>query len=159
MKPARFFCAVLWLTLPALATAQTTLGRLFASPAERNAMEAQRGASGAPAAVAMPQPGMAIAPGDPNIPSPGMPASEAGGAAATVVAPPTQLVLSGTLRSSSGRSTVWLNDQPQHDGRNPYSRQGKSSVMVTLPSGKRVQLKAGQRYDLGAGQVKDVNEP
>jgi len=154
MRAARLrtLLALLMLALPAMAPAQTQLGRLFASPAEREAMEAQRGASSGPSAVNMPQPGEQTPPVDPNLPPAGAPA-------AAVAAEPTMLVLSGTLRSSSGRSTVWLNDQPQHDAQNPYSRPGKSAVTVTLPSGKRVQLKAGQRYDLGSGQVKDINEP
>lgn len=150
----RTLLALLVLALPAIAPAQTQLGRLFASPAEREAMEAQRGASSGPSAVNMPQSAEPTPPVDPNLPPAGALA-----AAAAVAAEPTMLVLSGTLRSSSGRSTVWLNDQPQHDAQNPYSRPGKSAVTVTLPSGKRVQLKAGQRYDLGSGQVKDINEP
>ncbi|WP_374360391.1 hypothetical protein [Pseudoduganella danionis] len=129
------------------------LGRLFATPAERDAMEAQRGAGTAPAAVAMPAPGVQPMPGDPNQPMAGNPA------AAPVAAAPTTLLMGGSMRSSSGRSTVWLNNVPQNDGLNRFSNTGKADLSVTLPSGQRIVLKPGQRYDLSAARVKDVNEP
>ncbi|MFC0168357.1 hypothetical protein ACFFKC_09710 [Pseudoduganella danionis] len=129
------------------------LGRLFATPAERDAMEAQRGAGTAPAAVAMPAPGVQPMPGDPNQPMAGNPAT------APVAAAPTTLLMGGSMRSSTGRSTVWLNNVPQNDGLNRFSNTGKADLSVTLPSGQRIVLKPGQRYDLSAARVKDVNEP
>jgi len=123
-----------------------TLGRLFATPAERDAMESQRGAGAAGAATTM----------VPAAPPPGyqpMPA------AAPPAGAPATLDMSGSLRSSSGRSTVWLNNVAQNDGQNSFSNAGASAVTVTLSNGKRVILKPGQRYDLNSSRVKDVNEP
>jgi hypothetical protein len=142
---------LLWLggaTAPA--QAQVALGRLFATPAERQAMEANRGASEAPppGSQGLPPEGQPI-PGAEGMPQPAAPAA------------PEALVMNGVLRSSSGRSTVWLNDVPQSGARNKLSKRGAASpaLTVTLPSGKKVILKAGQRYDLNEGRVKDVNEP
>ncbi|MYN47479.1 hypothetical protein GTP23_20755 [Pseudoduganella sp. FT93W] len=129
------------------------LGRLFATPAERDAMEAQRGASTAPAGVVMPPPGVPAMPADPNQAMAGNPA------AAPAAAAPVTLLMGGSMRSSSGRSTVWLNNVPQNDGLNRFSNSGKADLSVTLPSGQRIVLKPGQRYDLSAARVKDVNEP
>lgn len=69
--------------------------------------------------------------------------------------------MNGVLRSSSGRSTVWLNNVPQSGAQNKLSTRGKKSqaLTVTLPSGKKVILQAGQRYDVNDGRVKDINEP
>jgi hypothetical protein len=82
--------------------------------------------------------------------------------AAPAAPPPAEtLVLNGVLRSSSGRSTIWLNDQPQRAGQATYARPARNGkgMTVTLPSGQRILLKPGQRYDLNEGKVKDVNEP
>ncbi len=134
-----------WLALPA-ASAAPVLGRLFASPAERAEMETHRGSS----AALMPQnglpPGQAEPAADPNAPP------------ADGQAPPA-LVMNGVLRSSSGRSTVWLNEVPQSGAHNHFANRRGGALTVTLPSGKRIVLKPGQRYDLGEGRVKDVNEP
>ncbi len=76
--------------------------------------------------------------------------------------PPPALVMSGVLRRSDNRTTVWLNDQPQYGAqRSTKQRAGAATpdVTVTLPSGKKVILKAGQRYDLNEGRIKDINEP
>jgi hypothetical protein len=69
--------------------------------------------------------------------------------------------MNGVLRTSSGRSTVWLNDVPQNAAQSKLTKRGPASpaLTVTLPSGKKVVLKAGQRYDLNEGRVKDINEP
>ncbi len=175
--------------------AQVTLGRLFATPAERATMDASRGASatlapnsqgqqpapgtpGGPAPVPVNVPaaaqyagGQPIASGGvaagapaaapPGMPPPGMPA--AGAAAGNEPPPPPPaLVMSGILRRSDNRTTVWLNDQPQYGAqRSTSQRKGAATpnVTVTLPSGRKVILKAGQRYDLNEGRVKDINEP
>lgn len=138
--------ALLWLGAAAApALAQVTLGRLFATPAERQAMEANRGQTQAPPPDAQGQP--------PMVP--------ADGQQAAAPAAPETLVMNGVLRSSSGRSTVWLNDVPQSGAQNKLSKRGTGApaLTVTLPSGKKVMLKAGQRYDLNEGRVKDINEP
>ena len=101
------------------------------------------GPGGAPPGAAG-SPGAAASPGTPAAP-----------------AAPESLVMNGVLRTSGGRSTVWLNDVPQSDTQNKLSKRGPASpaLTVTLPSGKKILLKAGQRYDLNEGRVKDINEP
>lgn len=147
------------LTAAAPAPAQVTLGRLFATPAERAAMEATRGAS---AALAPNTSGEQPAPGTPGGPPP--PATgEAGEASAGAPAAPPSLVMSGVLRRSGSRdTTVWLNGQPQRTAQNSQAPRGGAAtpgLRVTLPSGKKITLKPGQRYDLNEGRIKDVNEP
>lgn len=71
------------------------------------------------------------------------------------------LVMNGVLRTSNGRSTVWLNDIPQSGRQMKVVQRAHSAPQLTvqLPSGKKVLLKPGQRYDLAEGRVKDINEP
>jgi hypothetical protein len=179
-----------WLALTP-AQAQVNLGRLFATPAERQQLDANRGKTQAlapnsqgqqaDADVSGPAPGprpgendplsskgyadqRGGAPGARSVPAPGAPAAAGGaqaGAASATPAEPDALVMNGVLRTSSGRSTVWLNDVPQNAAQNKLTRRGPASpaLTVTLPSGKKVVLKAGQRYDLNEGRVKDINEP
>ena len=75
--------------------------------------------------------------------------------------PPETLVMNGVLRTSNGRSTVWLNDVPQSGRQMKVVQRAHSAPQLTvqLPSGKKVLLKPGQRYDLAEGRVKDINEP
>ncbi|WP_143067989.1 hypothetical protein [Duganella sp. CF517] len=151
------------------------MGRLFNTPAERLALDANRGkvvsttVSGPPVA----QPGFpsdyALPPGVPgSMPPAGAPGMQPGmtppGAAPGIdpEAPPPapqQLEMNGVVRSSSGRSTVWLNNVPQSGPRNKFSNRNQKALTVTLPSGKKILLRPGQRYDLADGRVKDINEP
>ncbi|WP_432377424.1 hypothetical protein [Duganella sp. P38] len=155
LTAASLLAAALLMLAAAPAQAQVALGRLFATPAERAAMEANRGAAAAPAQNP-----------DGMQPPPGMPADPAGQEAAATSAPPPpppSLVMSGVLRRSGSRdTTVWLNGEPQYGAQGNLSqRKGAATpnLTVTLPSGKRVTLKPGQRYDLNEGRVKDINEP
>ena len=79
-------------------------------------------------------------------------------AAATTETVPEQLTMNGVLRSSNGRSTVWLNNVPQRGAANKFSNRDSKAVAVTLPSGRRIVLQPGQRYDLADGRVKDVGQ-
>ncbi|MDR7049290.1 hypothetical protein J2X54_001738 [Duganella sp. 3397] len=79
-------------------------------------------------------------------------------AAATTETVPEQLTMNGVLRSSNGRSTVWLNNVPQRGAANKFSNRDSKAVTVTLPSGRRIVLQPGQRYDLADGRVKDVSQ-
>jgi hypothetical protein len=153
---------------PLPAQAQVSLGRLFATPSERAALDANRGKAQAlaPDAQSQSQQGGAVPGTDTGVAGvPGQ--ADIGLPPATTPAsppPPEALVMNGVLRTSNGRSTVWLNDVPQSGAANTnskLSRRDKNApaVTVTLPSGKKVVLKAGQRYDLNEGRVKDVNEP
>ena len=149
------------------ACAQPSLGRLFNTPAERVALDANRGkvaaaANAAPvAAPSQPDFRPAGVPG--NMPPPGAPADMPPPIAADAPpAPPPapeQLEMNGVVRSSSGRSTVWLNNVPQSGPQNKFSNRNNKALTVTLPSGKKVLLRPGQRYDLADGRVKDINEP
>ena len=155
------------------AWADPNLGRLFNTPAERVALDANRGKAVAavnatPAAA--PSPSDFLPPGVPG--NMGAPAPQgqmpynaalatlaAGADAPATPPPPEQLELNGVVRSSSGRSTVWLNNMPQSGPQNKFSNRNKKALTVTLPSGKKVLLQPGQRYDLADGRVKDINEP
>ncbi|MBV6323384.1 hypothetical protein [Duganella violaceipulchra] len=155
---ARLRVAVLlaaWLALPAAAAAPPALGRLFATPAERAEMESHRGSS----AALMPQTGAEAEAAFGAAGTPPAAQAPAGAAPAAPPPPPPTLVMNGVLRSSSGDSTVWLNNVPQRGAQNHFANRGGSALTVTLPSGKRIVLKPGQRYDLGEGRIKDVNEP
>ncbi|MES2350349.1 MAG: hypothetical protein V4641_22490 [Pseudomonadota bacterium] len=133
--------------------AEPVMGRLFSTPAERAALEARRSAAAG---------GVVPAPESSAAAPTGVPADPNAAPAAPAAPPPAEtLVLNGVLRSSSGRSTIWLNDQPQRAGQATYARPARNGkgMTVTLPSGQRILLKPGQRYDLNEGKVKDVNEP
>lgn len=80
------------------------------------------------------------------------------GSAADTPPPSEQLTMNGVLRSSNGRSTVWLNNQPQRGAANKFINRDSKAVTVTLPSGRRIVLQPGQRYDLADGRVKDVSQ-
>jgi hypothetical protein len=132
------------------ASAQVTLGRLFATPAERDTMEASRGGR---AALLPNSQGVAPAPGTAGGPPMTDPNAAAAPAAAAPAAPPSTLTMTGVIRSSDNRSVVLLNGVPQ-----PGLKAG-ASVQVTMPSGRKILLKPGQRYDLNESRIKDVNEP
>jgi hypothetical protein len=123
-----------------------------------------KGADGSANAGSAPGPG-APGPGGPGPAGPGPGGANLQGSAAAKPAdppPPPAVVMSGVLRRSDNRTTVWLNDEPQYGvQKNLSQRRGATTpdVTITLPSGKKVRLKAGQRYDLNDGRVKDIDEP
>ncbi|WP_445234352.1 hypothetical protein [Duganella rhizosphaerae] len=152
--------------LPASAQ-QPALGRLFASPAERSALDRQRdaGPAAAPAMPgAAPLPGMADAAAQAQAQAQaaaqaqmaaGMPPPMAAQPTAPAAgAPPSSSVqLSGVLRGSSGRTTVWLNQVPQSDG----AKAGPgSAVSLRLSSGRQLILKPGQSFDPANGSVQEI---
>jgi hypothetical protein len=154
------------------AYADPGIGRLFNTPAERAALDANRGKAVAAAVGGPPGalPDYSLPPGVPgNMPPPGAQAMQPGmmqpgaapgmGAEAPPPPPPEQLEMNGVVRSSSGRSTVWLNNVPQSGPQNKFSNRNKKALTVTLPSGRKILLRPGQRYDLADGRVKDINEP
>nr|WP_315221748.1 hypothetical protein [uncultured Duganella sp.] len=167
------------LTACQFAYADPGIGRLFNTPAERAALDANRGKAvaatvGGPPGVL---PDYFLPPGVPgNMPPPGAQGAQPGIAQPGMMPPagtqgmdpdapppappaPEQLEMNGVVRSSSGRSTVWLNNVPQSGPQNKFSNRNKKALTVTLPSGKKVLLRPGQRYDLADGRVKDINEP
>ena len=114
------------------------LGRLFLSPEQRAQLDAQR--YGPPA----PDPALAAPPSPPPPPPP---------------APPVEL--NGVVQRSSGRSTVWLNQEAQNEPHNRLAR-GKSgapgTLTLRLSNGQVVLLKPGQRYDPASGTVTEAQE-
>lgn len=99
------------------------LGKLFFTPAERAALDRERQRSGMPEGAA-PQGGVT----------------------------PDNLTLDGYVRRSGGRSTVWINGQPQ------YSRDASPPVRITEKSGSAGQVwvsppDAARSFPLKAGQV------
>nr|WP_315398949.1 hypothetical protein [uncultured Duganella sp.] len=213
--PAAALVMAVALAICGAARAQPGIGRLFNTPAERAALDINRGKAsvngaqaaaadtGLPAALpgpysgpsgpsgaaaAAPVPDLpnnlppelrqallqsasmpvgmdpAAPPGMPPVMPPAMPAATPGmpggvGTASAAPEPAARLEMNGLVRSSSGRSTVWLNNVPQSGAHNKFSNRNNKALSVTLPSGKKILLQPGQRYDLADGRVKDVNEP
>ncbi|OEZ51012.1 hypothetical protein [Duganella sp. HH105] len=83
------------------------------------------------------------------------PAGAAVPAAATPsAAPPSSAVqLSGVLRGSSGRTTVWLNQVPQENIARTVPGKG---VALRLSSGRQLILKPGQSFDAANGHIQEV---
>ena len=75
-----------------------------------------------------------------------------------------QITLNGIVRRSSGKTTTWINQLPQHENQTPQGiavRQGqasKPSALLQLPSGRQVNLKAGQTFDTTKGKVREGYE-
>lgn len=110
------------------------LGRLFLSPEQRAQLDAQR--YGPPA----PDPAIA-APAPPPPPPP---------------APPVEL--NGVVQRSSGRSTVWLNQEAQNEPHNRLASGKPGTLTLRLSNGQVVLLKPGQRYDPASGTVSEAQE-
>jgi len=72
-----------------------------------------------------------------------------------------QITLNGLVRSSSGKTTAWINKLPQHENETTQGvvvQQGqtsKPSAVLLLPSGKKVNLKAGQTLTPGNGVIRE----
>ncbi len=75
-----------------------------------------------------------------------------------------QITLNGIVRRSSGKTTAWINQVPQHENETPQgvtiqqSPTSKPSAILLLPSGKKVDLKAGQTFDAAKGKVREGYE-
>lgn len=73
-----------------------------------------------------------------------------------------QITLDGFVRKNNGKTTVWINQVPQHGRENAQgitivqSGHHTNVVSMQLPSGKSVDLKAGQTFDATNGRVSDV---
>mgnify|MGYP003600433206 CR=1 FL=1 len=135
MKRAALLCALLAGAVPSLQAQVPQLGRLFSTPEQRSALDAQR--YGKPAAG----PAVTAPPPPPPPPPPG---------------PPVEL--KGVVQRSSGRSTVWLNETPQTEPHNSLARGRDSTLSLRLSTGQVVLLKPGQRYDPATGAVTEAPE-
>ncbi|HEY8100792.1 MAG TPA: hypothetical protein VIF82_08545 [Burkholderiaceae bacterium] len=73
-----------------------------------------------------------------------------------------QIMLDGFVKKNNGKTTVWVNQVPQHGHENPQgitivqSDRNPSTVSIQLPSGKSVYLKAGQTFNASSGKIIDV---
>lgn len=134
-----FAAAPLWAMPPeAQAQAQAPaaqvrhLGRLFSTPQQRAQLDAQRDGNAVENQAS------------------------ADGAAMPAATPPAPLQLNGVVQRKGGRATVWLNDVPLAE---PGSQVlPDRSVLLHLPSGKRITLKAGQSYDEATGAITNAGQ-
>jgi hypothetical protein len=73
-----------------------------------------------------------------------------------------QITLDGFVRKNNGKTTVWINQVPQHGRENTQgitivqSNNHSSVISMQLPSGKSMELKPGQTFDATNGKVSDV---
>jgi hypothetical protein len=117
-----------------------TLGRLFFTPAERNALEEARRK---------------------NIRA----EAQAVEAASKPKPPPVRSVaVTGVVRRSDGETTVWVNGKPvdgaTEDGlKVRVTAGGQAAVIVHQPErGRTVRLKVGQRADIDSGRIQESYE-
>lgn len=72
-----------------------------------------------------------------------------------------QVTLSGFVKRSSGKSTAWINQVPQHENETPQgiavsgAASRPAAVPLLLPSGKQVTLKPGQSFDPAKGEIRE----
>ncbi|MGK5055995.1 hypothetical protein ACQ4WY_03505 [Janthinobacterium sp. LB2P49] len=132
MKRALILCALLTGAALTARAQSPQLGRLFLSPEQRAQLDAQR--------YGPPPPDPALA-APPPPPPPG---------------PPVEL--NGLVLRSSGRSTVWLNQEAQNEPHNRLARGKPGTLTLRLSNGQVVLLKPGQRYDPASGTVSEVQE-
>jgi hypothetical protein len=138
---ARALCLLLMaLGAAPAAAADATLGRLFFTPAERNALEEARRK---------------------NIRA----EVQAAEAASKPKPPPVRSVaVTGVVRRSDGESTVWVNGKPvdgaTEDGLKVRVTAGaQAAVIVHQPEkGRTVRLKVGQRADIDSGRIQESYE-
>lgn len=123
---------VLALVLFAASASAEELGRLFFTPAERQALDARRKA------------------GLPDKP------------AAKPVTGAARARLDGFVRRSGGPTTVWVNGTALDESPRLGEGRSGGVTRIPVPvgnSGDRVSLKPGEALDLGTGEVTDVIGP
>lgn len=75
-----------------------------------------------------------------------------------------QMTLNGIVRRSSGKTTTWINQLPQHENETPQGiavhpgQASKPAALLLLPSGRQINLKAGQTFDTTKGKVREGYE-
>jgi len=83
---------------------------------------------------------------------------KSGGASPTAT---DHVTLSGLVRRSGGKATVWINQAPQHEDETPSGiavPDSAGGVPLRLPSGKTVKLKVGQTLDITKGNIREGYE-
>jgi len=147
MNPRAPLLLILLMSLAGQCAAQlppsARLGRLFSTPAERALLDNKRGAAPLAPVNANTPAGEGTAPGGPAFDTPA-------GAAPPPGPPPVEL--NGLLRSSSGRTTTWLNAEPSAAG---TAAVGGKAVTLRLSSGRKLLIKPGQTYDAISGAVQE----
>ena len=133
MRYTLILCALLAGSALTARAQSPQLGRLFLSPEQRAQLDTQR--YGAPP----PDPALAAPPPPPPPP-----------------APPVEL--NGVVQRSSGRSTVWLNQEAQNEPHNRLASGKPGTLTLRLSNGQVVRLKPGQRYDPVSGTVSEMQE-
>lgn len=75
-----------------------------------------------------------------------------------------QITVSGIVKRSGGKTTVWINQAPQHEDETPGGNAVRAApdsaggIDLRLPSGKTVKLKAGQTLDTAKGNIREGYE-
>ena len=144
-RAARIAFVAIALAAAAAARAEVpAMGRLFMTPGERASLDSLRAGGGrAPGR----QPAMAQPQGAPEESAPVFEPPP----------PPAPVVVTGIVKRSGGRSTVWINNVPQEDAAIAAdTRTGAQSVTVPLPGGQQATVKAGQQLDVTTGEVRDA---
>ena len=120
------------LAVPAPHAAQP-LGRLFYTPAQRAQLDVARSRKERP-----------VAPVEAEAPQP----------------LPETITYDGVVRRSDGRTTVWINNQPIHDGKVPSGvpltsrlRPDGSVTLGIAQSERSVNLRVGQRMEIVSGTI------
>jgi hypothetical protein len=131
-------CALVTAAVPAPASAQERLGRMFFTPAQRTSLD-----------IARNQRARATLSTDRS-------EEEAAPAAQTIT-------YGGMVRRDDGKSTIWLNNQPVNDrdavgGAAIVGRvRADGGVTLQVPqSGRRVDLKPGQSVELLSGAIEEA---
>ncbi|MGE0859562.1 MAG: hypothetical protein AB7I01_16290 [Gammaproteobacteria bacterium] len=140
---ARLACGLLLVAVIGAAPA-AELGRLFLTPAERQAIDAALAARHPPLGAAPPPQVSAVsdtegAPGTPPAPTQG------------------PVTVNGYVARSAGAPTVWVNGSDAAAGRLSPPRADGRRVAVPLGTGQ-VSLKPGQSFDPDTRRVSDAYE-
>lgn len=127
------------LLLSGSVSAQQAMGRLFLTPAERQALEQLRHHEAAPA----PEPSRAIVP--------------------PVIEQQQTVTVNGWVRRSDGVATAWINGNSTYDGNSTeipavVDRAGlkRGRIRIQADGEQSFDLKPGQTYDPATGAISDV---
>ncbi len=148
--PAALLAAALSLAAP-LVSAQYTepaLGRLFTAPDER--MRLDRDRASAPTVAQQAQAQVQVQAQEQERQAAA--AAMTGPAAGTPAPPPAPLRLTGVVRRSDGRATVWIDDEPRETTLARYKAGG--AIPVETPRGS-VLVKPGQSVDPNDGTIRE----
>ncbi|GGY21165.1 hypothetical protein GJV26_29310 [Massilia dura] len=143
---AALLAAALCLAAPPVSAQYTepALGRLFTAPDER--MRLDRDRASAPTVAQQAQAQIQVQEQQAAA------AAMTGPAAGTPAPPPAPLRLTGVVRRSDGRATVWIDDEPRETTLARYKAGG--AIPVETPRGS-VLVKPGQSVDPNDGTIRE----